>query len=183
MISAELSGINKEEILLGWFARTVVKTSDEGVWNCLYFCLNSSHLQDFRQSEINQSVLSKLIKSLTKCLKEKYEIKSYITKCALIILKSSSFKQYFKHNTELYSIFLAAVVSHINEIHELNNVFNDRSIFDQKIFIKIDSCKNFVTNIFPALVNVASELNDENLHNNITNLLQRVSFYYRFITL
>lgn len=177
--SVELIGINKEELLLDWFSKISVKSDSKEIWEGLNLCLNSQHFHNFRQSEINQDILHKLIKSISKSIKENKEndVKKSILECAKVILRNTAFKQFFKHDLSLFCTFLSTIITNVDEVEELNNILNDKSILDPKIFVKIDCFKIFLSNVLPTLFDVALKNNDETITNNVIKLLQKVSYF------
>lgn len=176
--SVELIGINKEELILEWFTNKISKNySDIEIWKSLKNCLTNNFI-NFRQTEINHKIIKKLIKNLSENLTKVSEsdLKVLILECALIILRNSSFKQFFKHNLIIssYTNFIATVLKNINRKEDVLSVLGDRDIFDQKFYVKSESCESFVKKILPILFDIVLINEDEEIERGVVKLIQKV---------
>ncbi|GLV32078.1 uncharacterized protein CBL_11966 [Carabus blaptoides fortunei] len=176
--SIELPVFNKEAILLQWFSKIGSELDTPDIWDTLNACLTSQHMKEIKQNEIQQDILTYIVKAIRKRLKQQLndDLKLSVVHCAISILRNEIFQQYFRYDVRRYCAFVATVLSNIDDLNELVNITNGNLLFDKKIAIKTDYSKYFLSHTFMAVIAVLLKLYDSKLFDGCIKLVQRTIF-------
>lgn len=104
------------------------------------------------------------------------EIKKSAINCGLVVLKNESFKQFFKHDVELYCKSISVILKNTNNLSDLLLIMDNKDIFNQKLFVKNENCNFFITNTMPVIFEIISKEKNEQLINLAVEIIQRCLF-------